>query len=63
MSEPVQVIDLESRRPKVYEQVYCLFCGTQHVLVHPVGNPLAYYGPCPGCDETASVPMWRVVRL
>lgn len=58
-----EVIDLNARRPKVYEAVFCLFCGTEHALVHiDTSDPNAYFGPCPGCDEEASVPLWRVVR-
>ncbi len=51
------VIDLDSHRPKVFEQMVCVFCGTEHLLRHTVASHLKYHGPCPGCDETASVPL------
>jgi transcription elongation factor Elf1 len=53
------VINLDDRRPKVHEHMECLFCGTRHVMVHAVSHHLRYF-PCPGCDEVASVPEWRV---
>ena len=37
----------------------CLFCGLVHVLRHVTGTRTRYY-PCPGCDETASVPEWSL---
>jgi predicted RNA-binding Zn-ribbon protein involved in translation (DUF1610 family) len=37
----------------------CLFCGTVHILRHVVTRQTQYF-PCPGCDETTSVPEWSL---
>jgi hypothetical protein len=54
------IIDLDSRRPNVIEEMVCMFCGTEHLLRHTVNNRVKYHGPCPGCDEAASVPLWQL---
>lgn len=54
------VIELDAYRPKVIEQMICMFCGTGHLLRHTVSSHLRYHGPCPGCDEVASVPLSQV---
>jgi len=58
-----QVIQLDSRRRKVFELMQCMFCCTVHALVHPESTPRnKYCGPCPGCDEEASLPLAQVSR-
>ena len=54
-----QVLDLDDYRPRVTEMMHCLFCRTIHVLRHVVSRQPRYF-PCPGCDETASVPEWSL---
>jgi hypothetical protein len=51
------VIDIDSVRPKVWEELKCLFCGT---LQRPrkVPKDRKYYD-CLSCDETASIPAWQ----
>ncbi|MEJ0100635.1 MAG: hypothetical protein WDO12_13305 [Pseudomonadota bacterium] len=53
---------LDDFRPVVTESMRCLFCGTVHVSRHVTGTK-AHYFPCPGCDETASVPEWSLEAL
>lgn len=53
------VIDLDSRRPKVWEWLICLWCRRQHGRALPV-NTARIYHSCPGCDEEASLALWRV---
>lgn len=56
-----EVIRLDSRRRKVFELMQCMFCCTVHALVHSVSTPRnKYFGPCPGCDEEASLPLRQV---
>jgi hypothetical protein len=50
-----QVLNLDDFRPTTTDTMYCLFCGTVHVLKHVVGTGTRYF-PCPGCDEVTSVP-------
>lgn len=50
-----KVLYLDDFRPSVTESMRCLFCGLVHVLRHVTGTQARYF-PCPGCDETASVP-------
>lgn len=50
-----QVLYLDDFRPTVTDRMHCLFCGTVHILRHVTGTKTRYY-PCPGCDETTSVP-------
>ena len=52
-----QVIDLDSRRRKVPEVLFCLFC--RHERDDRVIPDRPHYD-CPKCDETAAVPYWRV---
>jgi hypothetical protein len=52
---------LDDVRPVVTEAMLCLFCGQVHVLRHVTGTRTNYF-PCPGCDETASVPEWSIER-
>jgi hypothetical protein len=53
------VVWLDDFRPRVTEYMLCLFCGHTHLLKHVQERRPTYY-PCPGCDETASVPEWSV---
>jgi len=62
------VISLDSRRKKVYEMMKCEWCHTEHPLVHTnIGLRTGWHGPCPGCDEDASIPLnkWneKMIRL
>jgi hypothetical protein len=54
-----QLVYLDDFRPVTTEHMRCLFCGVVHVLKHVTGTRNTYF-PCPGCDETASVPEWSV---
>lgn len=54
-----QVLQLDDFRPVVTESMRCLFCGEVHILKHITGTRARYF-PCPGCDETASVPEWSL---
>jgi hypothetical protein len=54
-----QVLKLDDFRPVVTESMRCLFCGVEHTLRHVTGTRTRYF-PCPGCDETASVPEWSL---
>ncbi len=54
-----KVLYLDDFRPRVTETMRCLFCGMVHVLRHVTGTRTHYF-PCPGCDETASVPEWSL---
>lgn len=54
-----KIVQLDDYRPRVTEQMRCLFCGQQHRLRHVVDKSRRYF-ECPGCDETASVPEWSV---
>ncbi len=56
-----KVLYLDDFRPTVTETMRCLFCGLTHVLRHLVQGRSRYF-ECPGCDETASVPEWRLFR-
>ena len=59
MTETRKVVFLDDFRPRVTEQMRCLFCGLTHVLRHLVNRRQSYF-ECPGCDETASVPVWSL---
>ncbi|MET0292148.1 MAG: hypothetical protein ABW136_07245 [Steroidobacteraceae bacterium] len=54
-----KIFVLDDFRPKVTEQMRCLFCGVTHVLRHLVNRHPSYF-ECPGCDEKASVPEWSL---
>jgi hypothetical protein len=54
-----KVLYLDDYRPTATESMRCLFCGTVHILRHVVGKRTDYF-PCPGCDETTSVPEWSL---
>jgi len=54
-----KIVKLDDYRPRVTEQMRCLFCGLTHVLRHDVKTGQRYF-ECPGCDETASVPEWSL---
>jgi hypothetical protein len=54
-----KLLYLDDFRPVTTEHMRCLFCGVVHVLKHVTGTRNTYF-PCPGCDETASVPEWSV---
>jgi hypothetical protein len=54
-----QLLYLDDFRPTVADSMRCLFCGTVHILRH-VKNSRSSYFPCPGCDETSSVPEWSL---
>jgi hypothetical protein len=54
-----KILNLDDFRPRVTEQMRCLFCGLTHVLRHLVNRRPGYF-ECPGCDETASVPEWSL---
>ena len=54
-----QILYLDDFRPEVTETMRCLFCGMVHVQRHIAGTRRQYF-PCPGCDETASVPEWSL---
>jgi hypothetical protein len=54
-----QVLFLDDFRPTVKDSMRCLFCGTVHILQHVTGKRIDYF-PCPGCDETSSVPEWSL---
>jgi hypothetical protein len=54
-----KVLYLDDFRPKVTDSMRCLFCGTVHILRHVVTRQTQYF-PCPGCDETTSVPEWSL---
>lgn len=56
-----KVVMLDEFRPRITEQMQCLFCGLTHVLRHLV-VPRQRYFECPGCDEIASVPAWSLQR-
>jgi len=53
------VLVLDDFRPRVTEQMQCLFCGLAHVSRHPASRRARYF-ECPGCDEVASVPEWSL---
>ncbi len=53
------ILFIDDFRPRTTETMRCLFCGMVHVLRHVTGTRNSYF-PCPGCDETASVPEWSV---
>jgi hypothetical protein len=53
-----KVLFIDDFRPRITETMRCLFCGMVHVLRHVTGTRNSYF-PCPGCDETASIPEWR----
>jgi len=55
-----KILYLDDFRPRVTETMRCLFCGMVHVLCHIVTGTRPRYYPCPGCDETASVPEWSL---
>lgn len=57
-----KIFYLDDYRPRVTETMHCLFCRTSHVQRHVVDRSRQYF-PCPGCDETASVPEWSLIRL
>jgi transposase-like protein len=57
-----RVLYLDDYRPRVTEKMHCLFCRTRHVQKHLIDKRQRYF-PCPGCDETASVPEWSLIRL
>ena len=59
MSE-TKIVTLDDFRPRITEQMLCLFCGLTHVLRHLVHRRQPYF-ECPGCDETASVPEWSLL--
>ena len=52
-----KVVQLDSRRPKGFVELYCTFCLTEHAAVVTLG--MRYYS-CTGCDEIAAVPVRRV---
>jgi hypothetical protein len=54
-----KVLHLDDFRPRITEQMRCLFCGVTHVLRHLAQRRTPYF-ECPGCDETASVPEWSL---
>lgn len=54
-----KLLYLDDFRPVITETMRCLFCGMVHVLRHVKGTRTRYF-PCPGCDETASVPAWSI---
>lgn len=54
-----KILYLDDFRPRISEQMRCLFCGLTHVLKHLVDRKRHYF-ECPGCDETASVPEWSL---
>ena len=54
-----KILVLDDYRPRVTEQMHCLFCGLTHVSQH-LANRGPRYFECPGCDEVASVPEWSL---
>ncbi len=52
-----QIIQLDTKRRKVWERLICLFCHREDYRSVVAGR--RYY-ECKGCEETASVPLWRV---
>lgn len=59
MSAKGNILNLDDFRPRVTEQMRCLFCGLTHMLRH-LTDRRQHYFECPGCDETASVPEWSL---
>jgi hypothetical protein len=55
-----EVIDLNSRRPKAYMQLYCLFCHKEHAAV--VVKDFNGFHPCPYCDEVAAKPVKEITK-
>jgi hypothetical protein len=55
-----KIVNLDDYRPRVTETMHCLFCRTVHAQHHVVDRRRTYF-PCPGCDETASIPEWKLV--
>jgi hypothetical protein len=53
------IVNLDDYRPRVTETMHCLFCRTVHAQHHIVDSRRTYF-PCPGCDETASIPEWKL---
>lgn len=49
------VVELDSRRRKVSDWLFCLFCGHRWYGQYIAGRK---YSECPKCDETATVPEW-----
>lgn len=54
-----KIVNLDDYRPRVTETMHCLFCRTVHVQRHIVDRRKRYFA-CPGCDETASIPEWKL---
>lgn len=52
-----QLINLDDHRPRITEDMLCLFCRTEHTLRHIVDDRVNYW-PCPNCDERASLPKY-----
>lgn len=51
-----RLVVLDEHRPRTFETMHCLWCHTEHELIHIRAER---YFACPGCDEEASIPLWK----